>query len=751
MTPPIPKRILFVRPDAYGDILLFDPVLRLLKKHWPDTEIGLLVQERYLDIAPLLAPDIRWIGMRCDPYRESISANPHASDALRQSVNHFAPDCVVAACADKTWIEAAVAHYAPGARRVSLGPYRLDPITEIVVRERAGIEGPTAFTEFVELDAAETEWERNLRLAEHLLGKKVPRQAPLAQVPEPEQLEAARFLAQAGIEDNGFVACCPAGTARVTLKAWPTAHYGEVLAWLQKTRNLRPLLLGHVSEAERIEEVGRLARAAGADPIIWMGNDGQFPLLGGLLNRGRLYFGNDTGAMHLAAALGKPLVSIFGGGHWPRFKPAAERAITIVQPLPCFGCGWNCLFGEALCVKTVPVAAAKNALQRVLRSPASGQEVMEIENVLSEAERKIISQTAEASRSSRRWTVVSPDRAPQPLRHADLVRLITQLEFSEADRAARLEVIHRQSREISKLEQDGRQWADQFARTEADRAARLEVSRQQAAEIQTLQEAVRDGAVRAAELERLREQVRAAEAEHVSWRHQAQQLREQLAGGRAENESRQRALDEMRTAMERLREASQQQAAQLAAHEADQAIRSEIARHQASEIERLREVSRLHDERVIENRRMQEQLQTIESDRRARQREWEELKDRLAKSEQDRAARLAVIERQGAELGRLQNELRIWFGEIRDLSLKAHEAERERTRLHRDLQALQAKVVENSRLTDQCSRQSQAIREFLSSQEAARARIQALQGRLSAIEDHWTIRCLKRLRLCPRL
>ena len=42
----------------------------------------------------------------------------------------------------------------------------------------------------------------------------------------------------------------------------------------------------------------------------------------------RLYVGHDTGAMHMAGARRPPVVGIFGGGHWPRFRPSARQAVS---------------------------------------------------------------------------------------------------------------------------------------------------------------------------------------------------------------------------------------------------------------------------------------------------------------------------------------------------------------------------------------------------------------------------------------
>src|ERR1700722_16429293 len=117
MAVPIPKKLLIIRPDAYGDIVLFEPVLRMLRETWANTEIAVLIQERYADLTSLLPTGIRWLTTQCDPYRTGPTPNPPALDALHREVTKFAPDCVVAACFDKTWLEAVVAAWAPTTRQ----------------------------------------------------------------------------------------------------------------------------------------------------------------------------------------------------------------------------------------------------------------------------------------------------------------------------------------------------------------------------------------------------------------------------------------------------------------------------------------------------------------------------------------------------------------------------------------------------------------------------------------------------------
>jgi hypothetical protein len=98
-----------------------------------------------------------------------------------------------------------------------------------------------------------------------------------------------------------------------------------------------------------LEEIATgVAKTGAPKPPVWLGHDGEIPLLAALLAQCRFYLGHDTGAMHLAAALGRPVIGIFGGGHWPRFRPVGRQVASVVQPLPCFGCNWDCHFGDAL-------------------------------------------------------------------------------------------------------------------------------------------------------------------------------------------------------------------------------------------------------------------------------------------------------------------------------------------------------------------------------------------------------------------
>jgi ADP-heptose:LPS heptosyltransferase len=510
-----PQRILLLRPDAYGDLILFEPVLRLLRAAWPQAEIGLLIGKPRQDIIPLFpGSGIQWLTTGCNPYREAAGENRAALDALRETVRAFDPDCLVAACAEQTWLEPAVAAFLPEARQVSLGSGLNDPLARAALDAEVTLDWNAIYPEKIPVLAEQTEWERNLALAGTLLGREVPRWWPALEVPPAFQAQAADILAAAGLEPGTFVACAVAGTANVAIKHWPADDYGQTLAWLEREHGIRALLIGHASERAHLEAVRLAASRAGSEPALWLGRDGEMPLLAGLLAAARFYFGNDTGPLHLAAALGKPVVSIFGGGTWPRFHPVARRSVTLVQPLPCFGCAWDCYFVDAPCIRTISPASVQQALNLFLRDEADLQTVFHAEG-LEDGLRALIDTATPRLRFQR---ADSLDRLRQVrLLAARATELSDRLQSSDADRFAR----QIQVKELTALLQESE--ADRSARqvqvkeltallqeSEADRSARL----QQVNELTALlQESEADRSARLLQIKELSARLQETEAD----------------------------------------------------------------------------------------------------------------------------------------------------------------------------------------------------------------------------------------------
>lgn len=412
-----PKSIVYLRPDTIGDLVIFSSALTQLRLAWPKARHTLLVRQGYEGLAPLFSPEFHWQIARFNPFARKPSECRAELAALLAELDKLAPDVIVAGTINRTWLDVAVAAHFPQARRVVLGSQTVDPLFAADLRLELGVEVDRAFSETVAIRENARDWENNHRLADHLAGRALPRSAPQVGVPAEAAVRAQQILAEKKLPAGGWTAVFPAGIANVPIKAWPAEKFAELVVWLQRERKQPVMLLGHVSEAPVLDAVSaEVARLGGAKPAAWLGRDGELPLLAALLASARFYVGNDTGAMHVAAAAGRPVIGIFGGGHWPRFRPVGRQTLSVVQPLPCFGCNWDCHFGDAPCAKTIAPSDLHLAVDRLLAAgEAAIDETLEVRNLPAESLRLIAAATP-------RYRALQGDRIERQHRIEELKR-----------------------------------------------------------------------------------------------------------------------------------------------------------------------------------------------------------------------------------------------------------------------------------------------------------------------------------------
>jgi heptosyltransferase-1 len=109
-------------------------------------------------------------------------------------------------------------------------------------------------------------------------------------------------------------------------KQWPPERYGEVAQRLASQLGLRCFInIGPGEEA--LWRAAQAASGGAAEPISW-----SPPELVNLVRGARLFIGGDTGPMHLAAAMGIPVVAIFGPTDPARTGPFGTRSIVLRNP-----------------------------------------------------------------------------------------------------------------------------------------------------------------------------------------------------------------------------------------------------------------------------------------------------------------------------------------------------------------------------------------------------------------------------------
>lgn len=156
-------------------------------------------------------------------------------------------------------------------------------------------------------------------------------------------------------------------------RRWPKESYISLLRSLAKDfNNVKFVLIGNKSEAEYVQEIESPLR--GAHPnIINSAGHLTLPELISLISQTQLMITNDTGPMHIAFALHKKTISLFGPCS-PLQYGGPERAITFYKNTPCSPCVHKQLVspckGDNICMKLITdsevLRAAKQSLEAAL-------------------------------------------------------------------------------------------------------------------------------------------------------------------------------------------------------------------------------------------------------------------------------------------------------------------------------------------------------------------------------------------------
>ena len=138
-----------------------------------------------------------------------------------------------------------------------------------------------------------------------------PRQPMIAVAPEARRAAADR-LAAAGWDGRAPLVAMAPGAAYGGAKRWPAESFAAVAAELARRDGAAIVLVGTAADAAAGEDVIRdVARRAGRDVVNLIGQT-DLPALAAVLVNCRGLVTNDSGAMHLAAALGVAVTAMFG-------------------------------------------------------------------------------------------------------------------------------------------------------------------------------------------------------------------------------------------------------------------------------------------------------------------------------------------------------------------------------------------------------------------------------------------------------
>jgi heptosyltransferase-2 len=186
---------------------------------------------------------------------------------------------------------------------------------------------------------------------------------PRLAVPEEAAALADAALARAELPKDGSVALLAPGAAFAWTKRWPPDRFGR-LADALAARGLACAVVIGPGEERIAAEALRASTSAGTLPVLGLDLD---PVgVAALAARARVVVANDSGPMHLAAAVGTPVVALFGPTDPGRTGPTGAASEVLDRYVFCSPCYLKeCPYGHE-CMREISVEMVAGAVERLL-------------------------------------------------------------------------------------------------------------------------------------------------------------------------------------------------------------------------------------------------------------------------------------------------------------------------------------------------------------------------------------------------
>ena len=350
------RRILLIKPSSPGDIIHALPVLHGLRRRYPNAHLAWLV---------------------ATPFADLIEADPALDEVIRFDRKRFGR------LARSPAVAREFIAFVKELRRK-----RFDLVVDLQGLFRSGFlalasgaEVRIGFAAARELawlfythkiprsDPDDHAADKNYRVADMLGFADAPMDFAIATTDD-DRRQAAQLLEASRLDAEQCYAVLVVAT-RWETKCWPPQRYGELAALLRQRHGIASLLVGGADDIER----GRIAKQASAGAAENICGKTTLRGLAALIDGAAVVVTADSTPMHMAAALDRPLVALFGPTNPDRTGPYGRSHDVLSVNLECSPCYvrklGQCAHDHA-CMRQITVESVADAAgQRLARADAA--------------------------------------------------------------------------------------------------------------------------------------------------------------------------------------------------------------------------------------------------------------------------------------------------------------------------------------------------------------------------------------------
>ncbi len=355
-----PKNILLIRPDHLGDVLFLTPALRALRLAQPEAKITVLVGKWAKDLLLLnsdvdevIPLDFPWFNRKAK--RGLLHPYKQLQEEAKALQGRFDTAII---CRFDHWWGAALAAAADIPRIIGYDVKDVSPF----------------LTEKVVYAPNRHEALQNLTLTS-VLGTPdsiSPSAYPLRyDITGMHQLKARNLLNGSGLKKAaGPLAAIHPGSGAL-VKQWDIAQWGRLMNTLHEKHGFQFVITGGQSEILLATKV--LKAANEGVPVASLAADTTLPELAAVYERCELVIGPDSGPLHIAVAMQRPTVHLYGPVDYRTFGPwgNANKHLVVSQSLPCQFCNRLDWSKEELpehpCITDMPFEMVLNAAEKLIK------------------------------------------------------------------------------------------------------------------------------------------------------------------------------------------------------------------------------------------------------------------------------------------------------------------------------------------------------------------------------------------------
>ena len=333
-----PERILVIKLDHIGDVLLATPVFSNLRRAYPNAELHALTGA-WSRVVLEKHPDVNNV----EEYNSPAFCRTGQPTSLRETFKLYRQlrrqkyDLIVELRSD--W------------RTVWFAFLRLTP--KRLSRAALQVANKLGFAQF----SGTHETTRNLDVLRQA-GIPTSVETAIFSVTTEDKKWASDFLATYQIDrQHPLIAIHPGSP--IALKRWLPERYAELADWLIAQKRAQILFVGVKDEIPITTEIQALMRGESIN----IAGKTTLTQLASILHTCNVFIGNDSGPMHLAAAVGTQTIGLYGPGDPTRFGPAGAKCQTIQRKSDCPCLGTVCRYGKSGCMSEIQVTDVIQVLE----------------------------------------------------------------------------------------------------------------------------------------------------------------------------------------------------------------------------------------------------------------------------------------------------------------------------------------------------------------------------------------------------